>query len=81
MIAGIYYPDEGHIYIKGEEVSIRSPKDAFAYKIGMIHQHFKLIDVFSASENIVLGIKDGKYKLQDSKRTGAGNVRTLRLRH
>lgn len=65
MIAGIYYPDEGHIYIKGEEVSIRSPKDAFAYKIGMIHQHFKLIDVFSASENIVLGIKDGKYKLQD----------------
>lgn len=65
MIAGIYYPDEGRIYIKGEEVSIRSPKDAFAYKIGMIHQHFKLIDVFSASENIVLGIKDGKYKLQD----------------
>ena len=39
MIAGIYYPDEGRIYIKGEEVSIRSPKDAFAYKIGMIHQH------------------------------------------
>lgn len=65
MIAGIYYPDAGHIYIKGEEASIRSPKDAFAYKIGMIHQHFKLVDVFSASQNIVLGVKEGRYKLKD----------------
>lgn len=59
MIAGIYYPDEGHIYINGTEAVIRSPKDAFRYKIGMIHQHFKLIDVFSAAENIVLGLKEG----------------------
>ena len=44
MIAGIYYPDEGQIYIDGEEVSIRSPKDSFALGIGMIHQHFKLVD-------------------------------------
>ncbi len=58
MISGIYYPDEGHIYIDGKEAVIRSPKDAFAYKIGMIHQHFKLVDVFSAAENIVLGVKD-----------------------
>ena len=60
MISGIYYPDEGQIFIDGKEVVIRSPKDAFNYKIGMIHQHFKLVDVFSAAENIVLGIKDGK---------------------
>lgn len=59
MIAGIYYPDEGSILINGEEVVISSPKDAFKYKIGMIHQHFKLVDVFSATENIILGIKDG----------------------
>lgn len=58
MIAGIYYPDEGQIFVEGEEVSIRSPKDAFRYKIGMIHQHFKLVDVFTAAENIVLGSED-----------------------
>ncbi|MCQ2505824.1 MAG: ABC transporter ATP-binding protein [Lachnospiraceae bacterium] len=55
MIAGIYYPDEGQILVNGEEVVISSPKDAFRYKIGMVHQHFKLVDVFTASENIVLG--------------------------
>ena len=60
MISGIYYPDEGQIYINGEEVSINSPQDAFKYGIGMIHQHFKLVDIFSAAENIVLGINDGR---------------------
>ena len=60
MISGIYYPDEGQIFINGKEVVIRSPKDAFDYKIGMIHQHFKLVDVFTAAENIVLGVKEGK---------------------
>ena len=63
MISGIYFPDSGHILIDGEEVMIKSPKDAFRYKIGMIHQHFKLIDVFSATENIVLGMNDGHYDL------------------
>lgn len=58
MIAGIYFPDEGQIFIDGKEVVIHSPKDAFRYKIGMIHQHFKLVDVFSATENIVLGLKE-----------------------
>ena len=67
MIAGIYYPDAGRILINGEEVTIASPRDAFNYKIGMIHQHFKLIDVFSAAENIVLGVNDGKYNLKEVK--------------
>ena len=67
MIAGIYYPDSGRIVINGEEVTIASPRDAFKYKIGMIHQHFKLIDVFSATENIVLGVDDGKYNLKEVK--------------
>ncbi len=67
MISGIYYPDSGHIYVGGEEVVISSPKDAFKYKIGMIHQHFKLVDVFSAAENIILGVNDGKkYSLADT---------------
>ena len=65
MLAGIYYPDEGHIYKDGKEAVIRSPKDAFDLKIGMIHQHFKLVDLFTAAENIVLGIhEDGKYNLK-----------------
>ena len=50
MLSGIYYPDEGQIYIKGEPVAIRSPKDALALGIGMIYQHFKLIDVFTAAK-------------------------------
>lgn len=58
MLSGIYYPDEGNIYVKGELVNIKSPKDAFSYKIGMIHQHFKLIDIFTCLENIVLGIEE-----------------------
>ena len=65
MIAGIYFPDHGQIFIDGDEVVIRSPKDAFNYKIGMIHQHFKLVDVFSATENIILGLKQqGKYDVK-----------------
>ena len=65
MIAGIYFPDHGQIFIDGEEVVIRSPKDAFRYKIGMIHQHFKLVDVFTATENIILGLEDQeKYNLK-----------------
>ena len=65
MIAGIYYPDEGRILIDGEEVVIRSPKDAFDHRIGMIHQHFKLVDLFTAAENIVLGLQSkGKYNLK-----------------
>ena len=66
MISGIYFPDEGQIFIDEKEAVITSPKDAFAYKIGMIHQHFKLVDVFSAAENIVLGINEGKYDLKAS---------------
>lgn len=58
MISGIYFPDEGQIFINGEEVVITSPRDAFDHGIGMIHQHFKLIDVFTATENIVLGLGD-----------------------
>ena len=57
MIAGIYYPDSGEIYVNGKLAEIRSPKDAYDLGIGMIHQHFKLIDVFSATENIALGLE------------------------
>mgnify|MGYP001704233002 FL=1 len=66
MIAGIYYPDHGQIFIDGKEVVIRSPKDALDYKIGMVHQHFKLVDVFSATENIILGLDEGQFNVKKS---------------
>ena len=62
MIYGIYYPDEGHIFVNGKEVKIRSPKDSYELGIGMVHQHFKLVDVLTAAENIVLGLP-GKARL------------------
>ncbi len=69
MIAGIYFPDSGSIAVGGETVVIQSPKDAFAHGIGMVHQHFKLVDIFTAAENIVLGINDGtKYNIKEVNR-------------
>ena len=65
MLAGIYLPDEGEILADGKPISIRSPKDAFDHKIGMIHQHYKLVDVFTAAENIVLGLnEDGRLDIR-----------------
>ena len=58
MLAGIYFPDSGQIFIDGQEVTIRDPKDAFDHHIGMIHQHFKLVDLLTAAENIVLGLNE-----------------------
>ena len=65
MLSGVYFPDEGEIAIDGKRVLIRSPKDAFDLGIGMIHQHFKLVDVFTAAQNIVLGLP-GKLDLKDA---------------
>ena len=64
MLSGIYYPDEGEIYVDGKRVNITCPKDAFDNHIGMIHQHFKLVDVFTATENIILGLEDEKYDIK-----------------
>ena len=65
MIAGIYRPDSGDILINGKKVSIHSPKDAYKYKIGMVHQHYKLVNVFTAAQNIILG-QEGKQHLDMS---------------
>ena len=63
MLSGIYFPDEGQIFINGKEEIIKSPKDALKLGIGMVHQHFKLVDVLSATENIVLGL-EGKLNIK-----------------
>ncbi len=58
MLSGIYFPDKGQIFVNERPVTIRSPKDAFDLGIGMIHQHFKLVDVLTATENILLGLQE-----------------------
>jgi len=55
MLSGIYRPDSGSIFVNGEEVHFTSPKESIAIGIGMIHQHFKLVDVMTAADNITLG--------------------------
>ncbi len=62
ILSGIYFPDSGQIAVNGTEVTIRSPKDVYDLGIGMVHQHFKLVDVLTAAENIILGM------------TGKGNL-------
>lgn len=67
MLSGIYFPDQGQIFINGKEEVIKSPKDALKLGIGMVHQHFKLIDVLSATENIILGLP-GKLNIKEASR-------------
>lgn len=61
MLSGVYTPDSGSIFVKDKEVTFAAPKDAINAGIGMIHQHFKLIDVLTAKENIVLGQKSSLF--------------------
>lgn len=78
VISGIYHPDEGEMLFDGKEEVIRSPKDAFAHGVGMIHQHFKLVDLFDATENIILGLRgDGRY----SKKKAVEKVRAIAERY
>lgn len=67
MLSGIYFPDEGQIFINGKEAVIKSPRDAFELGIGMVHQHFKLVDVLTATENIILGL-EGKLNIKEASR-------------
>ncbi len=78
VISGIYHPDEGELLFDGKAEVIRSPKDAFAHGVGMIHQHFKLVDLFDATENIILGLHgNGKY----SKKKAVEKVREISERY
>jgi len=79
-VAGIYTPDKGDIYVRGKKVDIKSPSDAFALNIGVIHQHFKLVDVFTAGENIILGTKNNSVSLKQL-REKVVNVKADRLAH
>ena len=64
MLSGIYKPDQGQIFVDGKEVSIDSPEDSKSLGIGMVHQHFKLVDVFSAADNIWMGKEKAGFRLK-----------------
>ena len=61
ILFGLYTPDEGEIFIDGQQVTIENPNDANQLGIGMVHQHFKLVEVFSVLDNIILGSEDAQY--------------------
>ena len=60
VLFGLYQPEEGKILKNGKEVAIRNPNDANALGIGMVHQHFKLVECFSVLDNIILGVEPNK---------------------
>ena len=64
MLAGIYTPDRGSVYVDGKRVTISSPEDSARLGIGMVHQHFKLVDAFSCADNIWIGVKDKGFLLR-----------------
>lgn len=80
VVSGIYKQDSGTVYIRGNEANINSPHDAFVLKVGMIHQHFKLVDVFNATENILLGLTRQDYKLfnKDQKEKAVARIAEAR---
>ena len=67
VLFGLYQPDSGEIYKDGQKVNIRNPNDANALGIGMVHQHFKLVEVFSVLDNIILGAEDTKMGILNKK--------------
>ena len=67
ILAGLYQPDEGQIWIDGQAVSVRSPRDAIALGIGMVHQHFMLVESHTVAENIILGLDAPRFVLSLSR--------------
>jgi general nucleoside transport system ATP-binding protein len=77
ILFGLYHPDEGDIYVKGNKVNITDPNVANQLKIGMVHQHFKLVHNFTVTENIVLGLEPSKYNLKDSLEKASEEINEL----
>ncbi|MBK8904606.1 MAG: ABC transporter ATP-binding protein [Anaerolineaceae bacterium] len=67
MLYGLYHPDEGEIWIKGEKVELKNPRDAIDRGVGMVHQHFQLVPVMTVAENVMLGaevVKNGRLNMR-----------------
>jgi len=78
ILFGLYHPDKGQIKVRGKEVSINSPNDANDLGIGMVHQHFQLVNNYTVTENIILG-KEGKFFLD--RRSASKNIKALSERY
>ena len=71
MLYGLYHPDEGEIWIKGEKVELKNPRDAIERGVGMVHQHFQLVPVMSVAENVMLGsevVKNGRLDMRGAEK-------------
>ena len=77
ILFGIYQPDFGEIIIKGNEIKIKDPKHANNLGIGMVHQHFKLVDIYDAVDNITLGKEEKKYKILTKKSEAIEKIKKL----
>ena len=67
VLFGLYQPEEGEIHKDGVKVEINNPNDANALGIGMVHQHFKLVECFTVLDNIILGVEPNKFGFLDKK--------------
>ncbi|MGO9295055.1 MAG: ATP-binding cassette domain-containing protein, partial [Streptosporangiaceae bacterium] len=81
VLYGLTQPDEGEILIDGQPVTIRSPKDAISARIGMVHQHFMLVPVFTVAENVMLGVEPTRMLGLLDRRRAARQVRELSERY
>jgi simple sugar transport system ATP-binding protein len=77
VLYGLYAPDEGDIYVKGEEIHVSSPRDAIAQGIGMVHQHFMLVPVFTVTENVMLGDETLQRSGLLDRKTPAARIREI----
>jgi simple sugar transport system ATP-binding protein len=77
ILYGLYQPDEGEIIVKGKPIKVHSPIDAIAAGIGMVHQHFMLIPVFTVTENVILGDEDVRYGQVLDRRGASAKIRRL----
>jgi general nucleoside transport system ATP-binding protein len=81
VLYGLVQPDEGEILVDGKPVTIRSPKDAINAKIGMVHQHFMLVPVFTVAENVILGVEPTRGRWLLDQRRARREVRELSERY
>ena len=80
ILYGLYTPDEGEVTIRGTRVDIQDPNDAIRQGIGMVHQHFMLVPVFTVTENVMLGVESIKGAVFLDRDTAAGRIREISSR-
>src|SRR5210317_500711 len=77
ILYGLYHQDEGEIIVRGQQVKIESPNDAIATGIGMVHQHFMLVPVFTVTENVMLGGEDVRLGGVLDRKSAAQKIRRI----